>query len=337
MLSDQIEERPAGISVVIPTIGRGGVLLETVGGLPRQIDVEFEIIIVAQADELRELVRSHGIATRCFYQSEPNASLARNVGLIQAQHEVVLFVDDDMQFDTTDYLRSHLAPYIEPQVSGVVGQVLSPNSSPRTRPLHRFARRNRVGWLYFPFDFDRNTRVRNGISCNLSVRRKFAIEIGGMDAMFVKGAHREESDFCLRLTDRYGPLVFSTAASAVHLRVPEGGSRSWNELAATLANTYAPHHLTGEWYFILRGLELGTIQHRELPDHLLAAFRHQVWNRPNGHRFRGLLDALQKSIGAYRLARQQVKQPPRTIETLSSKDYQLLWETGPRLNRSCPS
>lgn len=330
----QSEERPGGISVVIPTTGRGRVLLETVRGLQRQIDVNVEMIIVAQSadglEELRKCVRDHGIATKCFYQSEPNASLARNVGLVQAQHEVVLFVDDDMQFPTTDYLRSHLAPYTDPQLSGVVGQVLSPNSRPRTRPLHRFALRNRVGWLYFPFDFDRNTRVRNGISCNLSVRRKFAIDVGGMDAAFIKGAHREESDFCLRLTDRYGPLLFSIAASAVHLRVPEGGSRTWDERAATLANTYAPHHLMGEWYFILRGLELGTIQLRELPDHLLAAFRRQVWSRPNGHRFRGLLDALQQSFSAYKEARQQVRQPARTIETLSSEDYELLWEVEPQ-------
>lgn len=330
MPSHQNEQPPAGMSIVIPTIGRGEVLLETVRGLQRQTDVEFEIIIVTQSDdqleELQECVQDNGTATRCFYQPEPNASLARNVGLIQAQHEVVLFMDDDMQFVTTDYLRSHLAPYVEPQLSGVVGQVLSPNSRPRTRPLHRFVLRDRVGWLYFPFDSDKNTCVRSGISCNLSVRRKFAIEIGGMDAFFVKGAHREESEFCLRLTDRYGPLLFSTDASAVHLRVPEGGSRSWNEQAATLPNTYAPHHLTGEWYFILRGLKLGTIQHRELPDHLLAAFRRQVLHRPNGHRVRGLLDALQKSFSAYRLARQQVKQPPRTIEALSHNDYRLLWE-----------
>ena len=90
--------------------------------------------------------------------------------------------------------------------------------------------------------------VRNGASNHLSVRRREALAIGGMDAQFEKGAHREESDFCLRYTDRYGPLLFDPEATLVHLGDQSGGCRTWGinrfksrrvaEASGTVASTF---------------------------------------------------------------------------------------------------
>ncbi|WDQ15655.1 glycosyltransferase family 2 protein [Rhodopirellula sp. P2] len=323
-----------GVSVVIPTIGREAVVLDTVSDLTRQAGVDFEIIIVTQStqtlDEVQSLAVRHNVAARCYYQSEPNASLARNVGLREAKFNVVLFIDDDMHLPNIRFLESHLAPFEEPSLAGVAGQVLLPGQEPRTRALHYFASRKRVGWLYFPPTWTKPDSVRNGISCNLSVRKDLALDVGGMDANFVKGAHREESDFCLRLTDKHGLLAFSPAASAVHLHVPSGGCRSWNDRKIEKPNSHANHHLAGEWYFLLRGLQLGTIGYLDLPDYFFALAKRHLWYRPNGKRFQGGFKALLNSLEGLLEARRWLKSKPRLVDSVSNSEYKLVWEVTPK-------
>ncbi|MCA9235966.1 MAG: glycosyltransferase family 2 protein [Planctomycetales bacterium] len=324
------------MTVAIPTVGRSDVLANTLRDLATQRGVAFEVVIVNQGDDPLDaaaaVAKESGLAVRCFHQPEPNASLARNVALREALAEIVLFLDDDMALPNEQFLAAHLRCYCDSRVAGVAGQVLGPGAAARTRPLHRWASHPRTGWLYTPSDWCEARETPNGISCNLSVRRDWAVDVGGMDARFERGAHREESDFCLRLTAKYGPLRFEPQASAVHLHVPSGGCRSWNNDAHGVAqspNTYAEHHLTGEWYFLWRGLQLGTIKLRDLHHYLAATFRRQIWNRPNGRRWRGMGAAIVASTRGLFCAVAAIRKGPRCIGSVESTSYSRQWAQPP--------
>jgi glycosyltransferase involved in cell wall biosynthesis len=256
------------VSVIIPSLGRETVLAGTIRELLTQDLTNWECIVVLQGERtsdrpVDEIAETDG-RIRIFILQEPNASLARNVGLVEARADIVLFLDDDVRFRDAGFLRAHVRHYDVASASGVAGQIVAPEGEVRFR-RHARSQRTDTGWLYTPANFAFPLKTRSGVSANLSVRRAWAIEAGGMDARFEKGAHREESDFCIRYTERFGLLDFDPAAGLVHLQVDSGGCRTWGHNAGV----HPPHHVQGEWYFILKGLTRGYIRARHLPDHLL--------------------------------------------------------------------
>jgi glycosyltransferase involved in cell wall biosynthesis len=245
------------ISVVIPSIARMGVLKNTLSDLSQQSEPA-ECIVILQGDDsktqLIELQKNLTIPIRVIHSSEPNASLARNIGLREASGEIVLFLDDDVSISDPDFLKKHLRNYTDPATPGVYGQVLEVGQQPVSDPQPSLIE-TEWGWLHLPSNYSQRCRTRNGGSGNLSVRRKWAIAIGGMDAWFERGARREETEFNLRYTKTYGPLVFDPEASLVHLSA-EGGSRNWG----LVRKTVPMHHIVGHWYFLfaaMRGRTLG--------------------------------------------------------------------------------
>jgi glycosyltransferase involved in cell wall biosynthesis len=296
-------------------------LLNTLDDLLCQDHQDWECIIVSQGDNWQTLAPALHMKMpenlRFFHLKEPNASLARNIGLREAKGEIALFLDDDVVIKRRDFLANHARHFKDPKVSGVAGQVVGPDEQTRTE-RHRMSNCKRNGWLYFPPNFTGQSYVRNGASNNLSVRRKEAIESGGMDAHFVKGAHREESDFCLRYTDAYGLMVFDPEASLIHLGERVGGCRNWgmNE------GVHPLHHVAGEWYFILRGVEAGSISIMDLAHHGFALLRRQIMNRPNLRSPQQLLRAIRRSGEGFRVGWGQFRTAPRRITSLQPGDYQ---------------
>jgi glycosyltransferase involved in cell wall biosynthesis len=314
------ESRWPSLTVMIPSLGRDERLQATARDLARQDYPDWECVIVlqgqaseAQVSRLRAIL---GERLRVFHADEANASLARNIGLLEARSEVVLFLDDDVVIADPDFLRHHAGHYRAPEVPGVVGQVLGPDRAVRDE-RHPWSHHPRNGWLYFPSNFNHPAHVRNGTSCNLSVRKEWALAVGGMDAQFEKGAHREESDFCLRLTDRYGLLVFDPKASLVHLGEPSGGCRNWG----MNSGVHPLHHVAGEWYFILKGIRGGQILWRDLPHHLFALIRRQILNRPNLQSLRSLWRASRRSLEGLRAALGKLRAGPRPVGTVRRDRY----------------
>ena len=314
-------DRPLpSLSVIIPTLGRNQCLLDTVRYLSVQDYPDWECLVVCQGDnctrlaeQLTEILPGQ---LRLFHLAEPNASLARNIGLLEARGEVALFLDDDVLIESTDFLSKHGRNYLFRDCSGVVGQVLSPERLHRTtRHWMSYLRRN--GWLYFPRNFTKRVPIRNGVSCNLSVRRQQALNIGGMDAQFEKGAHREESDFCLRYTDRFGLMVFDPEITLVHLGERRGGCRAWG----VSAGVHPRHHVAGEWYFISRGLQCGTIKLLDVPHHIGALIRRQILNRPNLHSLGQIFVALRRTLEGLRDARTKLSSGPRYANSVGRDDY----------------
>ncbi|TRX70555.1 glycosyltransferase family 2 protein [Carboxylicivirga sp. M1479] len=292
------------LSVIIPTLGRKEEVYNTLFDLGKQnLDHHiWECLLIAQSDtdldRLKTIATQHQINLRVFYSKAPNASLARNIGLLEAKGEIVLFLDDDLIIESQDFLESHLKNYDDNALPGVYGQIKDPGIALRTS-RHKKSYHPRVGWLFFPPNFNTKCKVINGTSCNLSVRRSFAFAVGGMDYNFGKGAHREESDFCLRLTKKYGSLIFDSQAGVIHLGAAAGGCRNWGKNEGI----HPIHHVFGEWYFILRGLfKHHTIKWYDLHYHLGVLFLRQIWNKANRQHPIVIPKAISRSVKGFFMA-----------------------------------
>jgi glycosyltransferase involved in cell wall biosynthesis len=208
---------------------------------------DMEVIVVDQgAHEARIQISELPSFVRVFVSDTPNASLARNIGMREAQGEIVLFLDDDVRIPNRNFLNNHLRHYDDRSVPGVYGQVLEVAEAPTDDPDPKVIETD-WGWMKLPANYARPCRTRNGASNNLSVRKDWAVAVGGMDAWFEKGARREETEFNLRFTKQYGPLVFDPQAGLTHLSA-DGGSRSWGHVT----HVVPMHHIIGHWYFFLR-------------------------------------------------------------------------------------
>ena len=235
------------LSIIIPTLNRVDDLSRTLDYLEHQSFQDFEILVIDQSD-LPKKWEGHRI--RYFPIPFKSASKARNLGLVEAKGDIVLFLDDDIIIENHHFLELHIKHYHDLKVSGVVGSIL-PLDRKKEMVLSVKATNLNWGWMYFPPNYGVKTHVPNGGSGNLSVRRNWALDIGGMDERFEKGAFREETEFCLRYTLKYGLLVYDPEASIVHLGSPRGGSRSW-ELITGVIHGY--QHMFGGWYLMFKRL-----------------------------------------------------------------------------------
>jgi len=102
--------------------------------------------------------------------------------------------------------------------------------------------------LDFKFYSTSRRCVKNVIACNLSVRRERALEIGGFDMNFIGAAYRFETEFCRRVWQHGGKVLFEPKASIRHLKVERGGIRKYG----SHLSSSSPMHSVGDYYFALR-------------------------------------------------------------------------------------
>ena len=210
----------AALSVVVPTYGRESVLVETLHRLRALDPPADEILVIDQTidhDEatsrgLESLARCGGI--RWLRRPGPSIPGAMNQGLCEAGGDRVLFVDDDVEPDTSlvgahlDAAERHGEPVI------VAGQVLQPGQEPALSSSGAFR-----------FNSTEEQEVEAVMGGNFSVRREFAIQLGGFDENFVGAAYRFEAEFCLRARRAGARIWFEPAAGLRHLRAERGDAR----------------------------------------------------------------------------------------------------------------
>ena len=239
------------ISIIIPTINRYDDLDNTIKDLHQQSIQDFEIIIIDQTDSsLFKLIEQEKVIH--LHKKYKSASKARNTGLIEANSPIVLYLDDDIIIKNKDFLKNHLKHFENPNNPGVSGAILNLDEKFATQ-LPKRASHKYLGWIYFPRNYNKLAEICDGGAGNLSVRKNWAIAVGGMDENYDKGAYREESDFCLRLTRKYGNLIYDPEAELIHIGNPSGGTRSWKNSKGVI---HAQQHMFGAWYFMFRQLPL---------------------------------------------------------------------------------
>lgn len=244
---------PTSLTVAIPTLDRGRVLIETIEQLLPQLAASSTILVADQTrqyehETLRALeeLESH-LAIRRLRLPLASQPMAMNLLLAEAKTDLVLFLDDDVQ-PSAGLLEAHARAYEEsPEAWAVVGQVLQPGQVAEDVALPA-PRTGLTRGMITPFHSTCRGWVENVMSGNLSVRRSRALGLGGFDESFVGAAYRFDTDFAYRVLQAGGKILFEPKASLRHLGHPRGGTHVYGDHFRTTA----PYHSAGDYYFALK-------------------------------------------------------------------------------------
>jgi len=140
-------DRAVPVSIIVATKGRPDLAEQSLLSLQQLAYPSFEVVLVDGSPDGRTKEAFEGVVgsdTKFRYIGEPRPglSLARNVGVSHATHEVVAFTDDDCRVDP-HWLRFLVRPFeVDPGVACVTGMV--PSGDLRTPAQQYFDRR--VWW-----------------------------------------------------------------------------------------------------------------------------------------------------------------------------------------------
>jgi glycosyltransferase involved in cell wall biosynthesis len=185
-------------SVIIPALNAERTLPDLLAALKSQRGAGgFEIIVVDNGSTDRTVEIARGTGVKVLHQPVRGPSAARNLGLAQAQAEIVVFTDADT-IPTQRWLASLLSAFADSQTIQATGPIFG--WQPVTG-AERFASARKV------FDCEntaRHPRHPFAHGMNLAVRRSIAMDIGGWDETMGSG---EDVDFSLRLRKKYGSTI----------------------------------------------------------------------------------------------------------------------------------
>lgn len=224
-------------SVVIPTIGRGELLIDTLSHLLSSGCNGCEIIVVDQTpdpdESVIEFVKANRDRIVYVKIDEPGLTNARNVGIEKAGGDVVIFLDDDVVPDER-LVSAHVAAYggggVD-NVGGVAGRILPPGeiSHEVEQNPKRIAKVRLFGLLIREnFDSDVPTTADHARGCNMSFLKQALVKAGGFDLAFGGTAHLEDADMSLRVRRLGYRMLFCPGASLIHLLEQTGGCRPKN-------------------------------------------------------------------------------------------------------------
>ena len=231
------------ITVAIPTYRREQVLLDTLDYLLALDSPPTEILVLDQTEQhepateqrLDEMNDSGLI--RWLRLATPSIPQAMNRGLLEAQHEIVLFVDDDIRPEP-EFVAAHHAAHAQHDDVLVAGRVIQPWQEGRDFSADE----------YFNFAGLKSFWIEEFIGCNFSVQRESALALGGFDENFVRVAYRFEAEFAYRWRASGRNIYFEPSACLHHLKDSGGGTRTYGEHLTT----WRPDHAVGAYYYSLR-------------------------------------------------------------------------------------
>lgn len=229
-------------SVVIPTLERGGPLLDTLQSLLAQEPSPLEIIVVDQTaihpDAVERRLRQFEACGAIVRIREAIANLprARNIGLLHARGEIVMFLDDDVLLPRGFVVR-HLRHYADGRMDGVTGMILHEGERPSDRP--HLPVPSREGARRLDLQIMRyRTSIRNPahfVGANMSFRRSSLMRIDGFSHLFSGSALGEEVEAVGRLHRAGFQTVYDPACHLLHRVAPSGGCR--DDAVSTLARS----------------------------------------------------------------------------------------------------
>jgi GT2 family glycosyltransferase len=231
------------ITVAIPTYRREAILLATLDVLLSFKPAPGEVLVLDQTEKhedateerLRTLTEAGSI--RWFRLPEPSIPRSMNRGLLEAQENIILFLDDDVRPEP-DLLLAHARAHDLYQDVLVAGRVIQPWQEGKD-----FSNDS-----HFHFASTRSSWVKEFIGCNFSVNRHVALTLGGFDENFVRVAYRFEAEFSYRYLESGHRIWFEPTACLHHLKVNDGGTRTYGEHLTT----WKPDHAVGAYYYGLR-------------------------------------------------------------------------------------
>lgn len=208
-----------GISVVVPTRNRSrhvGELLASLEMAAAEFGGPYETLVVddsdaAEASEIQRLCVQRGVR---YLTGTASVRQKRNLGIEQAVHPVVLFVDSDCQV-ATDLFAQHARSHSEydPSVAGVVGITEFVGSESWMWDVIR-----RTQFLN-AFSFARRMEYAPWATCtNTSYRRDVLRELGGFDVSFPFRLGGDDVDLGIRMNAAGYRIRCNAAAFVTHSR-----------------------------------------------------------------------------------------------------------------------
>ncbi len=211
-------------SIIICSYNREELFVNTVKYALAQKHDKLEILIIDQTNNHNEAttkfleeIKSNP-KVHYFFSDRPSVTKARNIGLKNATGDILIYIDDDTEFDE-NFVSHHLAVQ-EEGYDVVQGRVIEKGNSPQSEKPLWLSRR-----LKFSGSDDcENVGPTNVITgCNFSVKRSVAEAVGGFDERFTRLDIREDADFGYRCYRKGYKMVFSPVAKLKHLRSDFGG------------------------------------------------------------------------------------------------------------------
>jgi glycosyltransferase involved in cell wall biosynthesis len=202
------------LSVIVPTRDRPVHLDSCLAALRAVLRNGDELLVVDSASKdaaaVAEVAARHGArVVRC---DEAGVSLARNTGARAVHHELLAYVDDDVQV-AAGWAAALAATLADPAAAFVTGRVsVPPAQEGYQRPVA-------VNDNEEPVALDARSTDALGSSANLGIRREALLQVGGFDESMGGGARFEAAEdldlfdrlFAAGHTGRYEP-----AAAAFH-------------------------------------------------------------------------------------------------------------------------
>ncbi|CAB4916476.1 unannotated protein [freshwater metagenome] len=210
-------------SVVINTYNRASSLPATLDGLTRQIDKNFEVVVVngPSTDGSSELLEGWSDRVRVINFDEVHLGKSRNLGIRAAAGEVVAFIDDDA-VPEPDWVSGLRAGFEDKRVAGAGGLVWDHTG---VELQYRYSACSRIGDPRFdlvgPFDeymYPGADPFMYLQGTNCSFRRDALVEIGGFDETIEY--YLDEVEVCLQLIDRGHRLAVIDGAAVHHHYLP---------------------------------------------------------------------------------------------------------------------
>lgn len=202
-------------SVIIPTYNRHGKLTEVMDALSKQVERDFEVIVVDQSiDRWPDEGRLFGIPVTYLHTDVRGAVHARNTGASVAAGSILAFTDDDC-LPAPEWLLNARAYFENDTVVGIEGLIDSDHfGDPDWRPV------TNVGFEGMGF-----------MTANLFVRSGFFQLLGGFDFAFDKPHFREDTDLGWRL-QALGDVPYADNVRVFHPAQPRSDERESMETRA---------------------------------------------------------------------------------------------------------
>ncbi len=202
------------MTIVVPTKDRPQLLHGCLATITEALRPEDELIVVdsaSRSQSTRDVARSHNAT---YIRSEiAGASIARNLGWRAAKHEIIAFVDDDVEVDP-GWAQGVAGCFAEfPDASFISGRVGRKPGDELTPPIPYLVHPDGY-WIDDAFEGD------VGHSANIAVRRSALETIGGFDEKLGGGTKfraAEDKDLIDRLLGAGFRGRFEPQASVVHL------------------------------------------------------------------------------------------------------------------------
>jgi len=210
-------------SVVIPTKNRCALLAQTIERVESQTISrdQYEVIVIDNdsTDDTRNVLEQKAKSysnLRFGLQEKPGAAATRNAGLQIAKGDLVLFIDDDIEAEST-LIQAHLESHQRNPNASVIGAVSVPWGATTTDPFLRYLRDHRVLSPYTPSDGPIDFSYYH--TGNVSTPTHLLLSVGGFNEDF-KIYGMEDIELGYRLEKAGSRMVFAPDARAIHHRFP---------------------------------------------------------------------------------------------------------------------